>query len=191
MVEAFIETEQLKDTVLICHSFGGRVALDLAARRPDLVGRLVLMGSAGIRPKRKASYYVKLYSFKAVRLLAKVPGFTWLLSDFLQQYPQKYGSSDYQKASEVMRRTLSSVVNEDLTPVLKDIAAPTLLIWGDKDTATPVEHARIMEAAIPGARVPGGGLVVYEGFGHYAFLQKAPETLKAIRHFLGQEVTHS
>lgn len=182
LVETFIETEKLKTPVLICHSFGGRVALDLAARRPDLVGKLILMGSAGVRPKRKVSYYVKLYSFKTIRGLSKIPGFHWLLSDFLKQYRQKYGSSDYQKASDVMKRTLSSVINEDLTSVMPSIKAPTLLIWGSKDTATPIEHARVMASLIPGA-----GLVVFEGFGHYAFLNKAQETLKIVRKFLEKD----
>jgi len=191
LVEDFISAEKLEKPVLVCHSFGGRVALDLAARRPDLVGGLVLMGSAGVRPKRSKTYYLKLYSYKAIRGLSKVPGFSWLLSDFIEQYRVKYGSSDYKKASEVMRKTLSSVVDEDLTGVMGGIKAPTLLIWGEKDTATPVEHGRVMESLIPGAKAPGGGLIVYEGLGHYAFLQKAPETLKAIRHFLGQEVTHA
>lgn len=191
LVEDFISAEGLEKPVLVCHSFGGRVALDLAARRPDLVGGLVLMGSAGVRPKRSKKHYFKLYSYKAIRGLAKVPGFSWLLSDFIEQYRAKYGSSDYKKASEVMRRTLSSVVVEDLTGVMGGIQAPTLLIWGDKDTATPVENGQLMASLIPGAKAAGGGLVIYEGLGHYAFLQKAPETLKAIRHFLGQEVTHS
>ena len=190
LVEAFIETEGLEQPVLVCHSFGGRVALDLAARRPELVGGLVLMGSAGVRPKRTKQYYLKLFSYKAIRGLAKVPGFSWLLSDFMDQYRQKYGSADYKKASEVMRKTLSSVVNEDLTGVMGHIKAPTLLIWGDQDTATPLEHGERMARLIPGAKVPGGGLVVYEGLGHYAFLHKAPETVKTLRKFLGQEVIH-
>jgi pimeloyl-ACP methyl ester carboxylesterase len=183
LIETFIQDEKLRSPVLICHSFGGRVALDLASRKPDLVGKLVLMGSAGVRPKHKTSYYAKLYSFKAVRVLARIPGFHWLLSDFLTQYRQKYGSADYQKASEIMRRTLSKVVDENLTPVMKHIKAPTLLIWGDKDTATPIEHAKIMEENIPGA-----GLVVYEGQGHYAFLNKAPETLRIIHKFIEKEL---
>jgi len=57
-----------------------------------------------------------------------------------------------------MRKILVKVVNEDLRPLLKDIKAPTLLIWGDKDTATPLYMGKIMEEEIPDS-----GLVILEG----------------------------
>ncbi len=66
-----------------------------------------------------------------------------------------------------MRKILVKVVNEDLRPLLKDIKAPTLLIWGDKDTATPPLYmGKIMEEEIPDS-----GLVILEGgAGHYSYL---------------------
>lgn len=48
----------------------------------------------------------------------------------------------------------------DLRPTLPGIAVPTLVIHGDRDDQCPVDHARAMAAAIPGARLevlPGGG----------------------------------
>ena len=58
-------------------------------------------------------------------------------------------------------------VNEDLTDLLPKIQQDTLLIWGDKDTATPLEDAKIIESLIPDA-----GLCVLEGTGHYSFCEK-------------------
>ena len=40
-----------------------------------------------------------------------------------------------------MRQILVNVVNEDLTPLLSNIKNETLLIWGDKDDATPMQDA--------------------------------------------------
>ncbi len=77
----------------------------------------------------------------------------------------KAGSSDYAGASPMMRRILSKVVNEDLSDRLPMIKAPTLLIWGENDTATPISDARKMEKHIPGA-----ALVSFAGCGHYSFL---------------------
>lgn len=61
-----------------------------------------------------------------------------------------------------MRKTFVNVVNQDLTPLLSGIKNDTLLIWGDKDTATPLEYAKLMEKKMPNA-----GLAVLEGAGHF------------------------
>ena len=50
-----------------------------------------------------------------------------------------------------MRKTFVNVVNQDLTPLLSGIKNDTLLIWGDKDTATPLEYAKLMELLFDGA----------------------------------------
>ncbi len=48
---------------------------------------------------------------------------------------------------------------------MPSIKAPTLLIWGEDDTATPLSDAKKMERLIPDA-----GLVSFPGCGHYSFL---------------------
>ena len=68
----------------------------------------------------------------------------------IESLRSKAGSSDYAAASPRMRAILSRVVNEDLTGVMSAIKAPTLLIWGENDTATPLADARVMERLIPG-----------------------------------------
>jgi pimeloyl-ACP methyl ester carboxylesterase len=71
------------------------------------------------------------------------------------------------------------VVNEDLRPRLPRIQAPTLLVWGSNDDATPVADARIMEKEIPDA-----GLVVFEGAGHYSYLERPAEFCRIATTFL-------
>ena len=66
-----------------------------------------------------------------------------------------------------MRDTLVKTVNEDLTDLLPNIKQSTLLIWGDKDTATPIEDAKKMESLIKDS-----GLVTVEGAGHFSFLEQ-------------------
>ncbi|MBR2976909.1 MAG: DegV family protein, partial [Oscillospiraceae bacterium] len=68
------------------------------------------------------------------------------------------GSSDYKVLSENMRATMSRVVNEDLRGYLPKINVPTLLVWGNKDTATPIGDAHIMDSLLPDS-----GIVVLEG----------------------------
>lgn len=157
---AFAAALGLTEVILMNHSFGGRISIKLLARRPlsFAVSKAVYMDAAGILPKRSAKYYVKVYSYKAMKklfpaLAAKRQG--------------KAGSADYRNASPMMRQTMVRCVNEDLTHLLKENPVSTLLIWGSADTATPLSDGQRMEQLIPDA-----GLVVLEGAGHFAFAQQ-------------------
>ena len=89
------------------------------------------------------------------------------------------GSSDYNNASPMRRAILSKVVNEDLMYCMPKISAPTLLIWGENDTATPLSDAKTMEKLIPNA-----GLVSFPGCGHYSFLDNPVQFTAVLRSFL-------
>ncbi|MDE6555887.1 MAG: alpha/beta hydrolase, partial [Duncaniella sp.] len=125
----------------------------------------ILVDAAGIKPRRSFGYYRKVYTFKAMKRLMYLVYGREEAERRLDRRRAKAGSSDYAQASPMMRRILSKVVNEDLTSELPKIKAPTLLIWGENDTATPLSDAKKMERLIPDA-----GLVSYPGCGHYSFL---------------------
>lgn len=153
---------------LIGHSFGGRIIIKLANRDlPFAIARIVLIDSAGIRPQpaKKRSLRQKVYKigkwFLSTKPMAK------LFPDALEALRVHFGSADYAAASPMMRQCLVRAVNEDLTPLLSGIHAPTLLIWGENDTATPVSDARQMEKSIPDA-----GLALIQNAGHYSFLDQ-------------------
>ena len=91
----------------------------------------------------------------------------------------RVASRDYLDASEAMRGTFRAVIAQDLSDRLPRIAAPTLLVWGERDEDTPLWMARRMEELIPDA-----GLVVLEGAGHYSYAD-APGQFRAVaRRFL-------
>jgi len=179
MVIAFIDAMSLKNPIVIGHSFGGRVAIKLANR--ITLDKLILTSSAGIVPKRPLTYYTKVYGYKAMRLLNHLPLLHFILNEPVKAYGEKYGSADYKKASPMMKRILSLVVNEDLTPLLKNIQTPTLLIWGDQDTATPLKDAKRMQKEIPDA-----GLVIFEGAGHFGYLEQPERFNTIIKSFIGE-----
>ena len=166
MVEQFVADNNIKSPALVGHSFGGRISIIYASR--NYVSRVVLVDAAGIKPKRPFKYYWKVYTFKTLKWLCN----TFLPKDKAQAIIDKRrkgaGSSDYNNASPMMRAILSKVVNEDLTNLLPKIKAPTLLFWGNMDTATPISDAKTMERLIPDA-----GLVVAHGTGHFSFLENA------------------
>lgn len=176
-IEAFADALGIVRPVLIGHSYGGRIAIVYASERP--VDKLILVDSAGIKPRRSLKYYFKVYTFKAAkRLLPLVLGRS-RASAVIDRMRGSAGSADYRAASPVMRRVMSRSVNQDLRGLLPSIKAPALLIWGENDTATPLRDAKIMEREIADA-----GLVVYPGCGHYSFLDRPAQTAAVIKSFL-------
>ncbi len=168
---------------IVAHSFGARIALVLAAGHPEAVRKLVITGGAGLRrpsnardSKRTARY--KRFTAILNRVKA-VPALSPVAERLQTALRNRYGSPDYVKLNEVMRKTFVRVVNEDLTPLLPKIQSPTLLIWGDADTETPLWMGQMMEKNIPDA-----GLVVFEGGTHYAFLEQWQRFALIVKQFI-------
>lgn len=179
LIEHLIAAEHITAPILIGHSFGGRVGILYASR--NQVDRLVLIDSAGVKPRRALKYYVKVYSFK----LGKWAAMTFLGKERgarkVEAMRKKRGSADYQQASEMMRRVMSRVVNEDLRQVMPQIKCPTLLLWGENDTATPLSDAKIMDRLIPDT-----GLVTFPGCGHFSFLDSPNAFARVLRSFINK-----
>lgn len=177
----FLETLGIGDAYLLGHSNGGRIVMKLVGRDdPYPAPRVILMDSAGIVPEKSAGQRLSLGLYKSARRVFETPALKALFPDAVENMRKKRGSADYNAASPVMRATLVKLVNEDLRPLMPRIKCPTLLIWGDNDTATPISDAHIMEKLIPDA-----GLVAVPGAGHYSYLD-APELVgRVLESFLG------
>ncbi len=177
MTKAFIEALGIRGCDLICHSFGGRVTILLASEDKTLFSRLVLVDAAGVKPKRGARYYVRVYAFKALKRLAKI-GFIDSIFH-ISEKQKNAGSADYRALkTDVMRDTFKRVVNLDLTDRLSRIENETLLVWGDQDTATPLYQAKVMEKYIKNA-----GLAVLEGAGHFSYADKYAQFAAVMKAF--------
>lgn len=174
-VTAFLEKFGIPKAHLIGHSFGGRISIILSAEHPEKVDKLILVDSAGIKPKRTAKYYLRVGIAKVGKLLRRCGKFGVHLANAMSA---RVGSKDYQDAGE-MRATLVKVVNQDLRSLLPRISASTLLIWGENDKDTPVSFGEIMEKEIPDA-----GLVVLKEAGHFSYLDKFPEFRRIVASFL-------
>ena len=183
MTAAIIRQLELAPCDIVAHSFGARVAILLASTYPELVGRMILTGAAGIRKKQtgKATARQKLY--KGLRGAMNVMEKTHLFGDLpdrgREALVQRFGSPDYRALSPDMRKTFNKVISLDLTDRLEKIEAPTLLYWGAQDTETPLWMGQLMQEKIPDA-----GLVVEEGCGHFAYLEQNAKFLRIARSFL-------
>lgn len=163
----FLKELKIKNPILMGHSFGGRLSIRYASR--NKVDKLVLFGSPCIREERKSKKEKMLKSMK------KLPGMN-KIGEFAKNF---IGSTDYKNATPVMRETLVNVVNEDLSEDAKKIEASTLLIWGSLDEQAPLEDAKKLEIILK-----DGGLVVLDGYTHYAYLEALPSVINILNNFL-------
>ena len=179
IVREFMSKMNIDKATFIGHSFGGKLSIIMGSKYPELVDKIVLIDSAGLIPKRGPKYYIKVYGFKTLRYIY-TNLFFWIKDgDRMERFYRKFGSNDYKDSSGVMRKILVKVVNENLKPLLKDIKAPTLIIWGENDDATPLYMGKIMEKEISDS-----GLVVFEGGGHYSYLDDYNKFVAVINAFL-------
>ncbi|MEG2637911.1 MAG: alpha/beta hydrolase [Clostridiales bacterium] len=182
--EKFLSKLNIKKPIVAGHSNGGRISIILGER--NLCSRIILTDSAGIIPKRSMNYYAKIYSYKAMKQVLNLPGLKNKKEDILEKRRKKSGSADYQAASPMMRKILSKVVNEDLTPNLANITVPTLLVWGSEDTATPLSDGKTMESILKNTG-SDAALIVFEGRGHFAFLEERNRFIKIFEAFIKPE----
>jgi pimeloyl-ACP methyl ester carboxylesterase len=164
--------------VLLGHSFGGRIGIWLAATRPELVERLVLVDAAGIRPELDGRQRAAAPVSKLGRAAAGLPLVGPLAGRLRGRWHRAVGAEDYANAGP-LRGTFVRVVNQDLRDLLPRVQAPTLLLWGAADDATPLADGETMERLIPDAR-----LIVFPDAGHYSYLERTAETCAALDEFL-------
>lgn len=184
-IQTFIDSLEEEKVDVLVHSFGGRIILKLCARDFGKVHieKVLITGGAGMKPKRSMKYYFRKYTAKTLKApLMILPGslrekaLGWLRSTSLWK---SLGSSDYSKLSGVMRETFVKSVTEYLESCLPQIPHETLLIWGRNDEATPVYQGQKIEKGIENA-----ALVIIEGAGHYAFLDKPKQFARIAEAFL-------
>jgi len=149
---------------IVAHSFGARIAIKLAATHPDKVGRMILTGAAGLKPKPRLKVLLKSSLYRALKRV---------FPKKRQALEERFSSPDYLAAGPVLRESFKKIVSEHLDGVLDDIRCPVLLIFGREDGQTPLYMARRLNGGISGS-----GLFVMDGCGHFCFSDK-PEIFNA------------
>ena len=157
--------------VLVGHSFGGRIAVELAARFPEAVAALVLCGVPLLRRAGRPAVRPAL-RYRLARTLHRRG---LLGDDAMERTRQRFGSVDYRSASGVMRDVLVAVVNETYEAQLGEISHPVELVWGRDDDSAPVDVARRACGILADAR-----LTVLDGVGHFVPSEAAPSLADAI-----------
>lgn len=178
----FLRVQKLDRVDLGGHSFGGRVCLMLGADHPELMGKMLLFNAAGLRPRQSLSSRARLRAYQLTRSSMKRVGLSSAGDRLAGWYQQRFASPDYRAAEGVMRPTFVRIVNEDMRSFALRVRPPTLLFWGDQDEETPLWMGEELEDLIPDA-----GLIVWEGAGHYSYLDRLADTARVALHFLREE----
>jgi len=174
----YMDAHNLENCYLFGHSFGGRLGLVLGAEHGGRINKMVLADAAGLRAKTPTTTQIRLGLYKSIRDGLKNIGLEGVSEALREAYNNRYGSADFQNATGAMRETFVKVVKEDLREYAQRVQPSTLLLWGDRDEDTPLWQGRELERLIPDA-----GLVVYEGAGHYSYLDRLHEAVQVIAYF--------
>lgn len=164
---------------IIAHSFGGRIAIK-GIGTGDLTAKyLVLIAAAGVRHDsvslKRTVYKLMAKVGKVVTLLLVARNFRDTLRHRLYQ---SVGSTDYLESGD-MRSIFLHVINEDLRTFATNISIPTLMIWGENDTETPVMDANILHQHIKHSK-----LSIIPEAGHFVYTDSPQTVLTQIKSFL-------
>lgn len=173
IVAEFINTQKLERPNLLGHSLGGKIAIRLASKKGGFINKLILVSSAGIKPKQTLAKSFYLILSKVFNL---IPDF-FNLKERLRLNFYKSRRLDYYFAHG-MKDTLVNILEEDLSEELPKIKNKTLIIWGEKDIDTPLYMAKKMYRLIPDAR-----LEISEDATHFVYLENMGKFSQLIKDF--------
>ncbi len=182
-LKEFLNTLKIKNPILIGHSNGGRTIINAVGRKVVKPRKVILIDSAGLKPKRKLGYYLKVGFYKTGKFLLNLLPNTKKIKAFKEKLRNKVGSSDYKSSSNVLKETMKLILNEDLSKLLPNINVPTLLFWGTLDNATPISDGRKMAKLIPDS-----GLIEYPGSSHFSYLENINNFNTVVNEFLKNDI---
>lgn len=181
LINNFITHLNIKNPILIGHSFGGRIIITLCGYYNKNFDKLILIDSAGIKPKKSVYKILKTYLYKFLKKLKFL-----FPKKKRKQYLNKliciFGSTDYKNLNENMRKTFINIVNEDLSYYLKNIKSETLLIWGKKDIDTPLKDGKKMNKLIKNS-----ALIELNG-SHFCYLENINLINSILYEFLKEDI---
>ena len=176
----YIASRRLRPA-LVGHSMGGTIAMMVAARRPDLATRVLVIdmlpqpsGLVGSSPERARAFADRM------RDVAATPGGRRLLESLIGSFGTN-GSGGTSNA-DVVARAMHELASLDLTGDLPRITAPLTIVYASQDERS---RARDEAAYVRGyAAARSDELVRIDGSGHMIMYDQPARLHQAIREFL-------
>ena len=164
LINEWINELNIKDPILIGHSFGGRIITTLLGCYKYKVSDVIYINSAGIKPKKRLKQRLKTFIYKSLKKIKYILP-ERIKEKYINFLFKKFASSDYKELDIKMMNTFKNIVNTDLRHYLKYINSRVLLIWGNNDLSTPIKDANIMHKSIPNSE-----LIILNKAGHFSYL---------------------
>lgn len=178
LIIAFLTDQQIKQPNIIAHSFGGRIAILLTSKYAIRINKLILMDSAGIKPRMTLKKLLRRKTYHLLQSLSNLLPKKWRQKAKHKLFTT-FSSSDYQNLTSAMRPTFQNIINFDLTYYLPHIATETLLLWGANDRDTPLKDGLKMQKKIANSE-----LIIFPRSGHFCYLENPYVIIRIILQFL-------
>ncbi len=177
-VKQKITNLSLNKPILLGHSFGGQVAVYLAAKEPQLISKLILSGAAAIRPKLNLKRFIFGSLAKIGKIFFSLPLIKNLGAPARKLLYKLADSPDFGQISGVKREICKKVLRQDLTEDLKKINTPTLIVWGSLDSYVPLSSGEKIAGLIKNSR-----LEIINGGKHGLHLQMPEKLYEIVKNF--------
>ena len=168
-------------------SLGGMVGMALALQAPERIERLVVScTSAYLGGPDRWEERARIVRYEGMQAIADSVVVRWFTPGLAREQPEtvaRFRAMLVETPPEGYARCCEALAAWDARERISSILAPTLVIAGADDPATPLEHAELLASRIPGAR-----LLVLERAAHLANVERVEEFTKAVLDHLGQEV---
>lgn len=168
----------LDKPILLGHSFGGQIAVNMAASNSGKYSKLILSGAAALRPANSFKRVIFGFLAKAGKIVFSLP----ILNRF-EEIAKKIlyktaDAPDYNKTSGLKREIFQKIIRESQDEFLPKISIPTLVVWGSKDRYVPLIEGKKIAKLIPGAE-----LKIIEGASHGLHINNTQELLMLVKNF--------
>jgi pimeloyl-ACP methyl ester carboxylesterase len=191
-MDAVLDHYAIRDCVIAGNSFGGWVAWETALDQPGRVDGLILVDSAG--------YALRSQSVPLAFRIAKIPVLNRLMENMLPRAlvessvsnvygdPARVTPGLVDRYYEVtlregnraalVRRFAQAAAGVDEARI-RQVEAPTLILWGGRDRLIPLEYGMLFKRDIAGSSI-----VVFDDLGHVPQEEAPARTVAAARQFL-------
>ena len=180
MIREFMMATNIENPIVIAHSFGGRIATILSGYYKENIKKMILIDSAGIKPRKNIFKLIKQTTYKLLKKLGYfIP--KKKRNIYLKKIFSIFASTDYKALNNNMYQTFKNVINKDLKEYYNDIDTQTIIIWGEFDYDTPLKDAYYINK-----KIANSSLIIYPEAGHFSYLDYPILTNQIINEFINE-----
>lgn len=182
LINKFIIKLNLENSILIGHSFGGRIISLLTTMYNTKYKKILLIDIAGLKQKKKIVLIIKQNIYKLLKKIKYILP-KKLKVKYLNFLFNKFSSSDYKILDKSMLKTFQNIVNEDLTSYISKIQYETLILWGELDDITPLKDGIKINKLIKNS-----SLITIKNTKHFPYLEKKYLVSRIIFEYLKKDI---